>query len=135
MSIDSHAIVWIDHAQARVIALTSETPAARVIHPIGGTPHLHHKANSIDAGHLAEDQTYLHAVGQALAKFDFVLVAGPANAKLELMKHIARHDPQLLSKVTAVQAADHPTDGQLLDLGRRHFSLNDGASAGRSLSS
>ena len=87
----------------------------------------------IDAGHVAEDQTYLHAVGQALAEFDFVLVAGPANAKLELMKHIARHDPQLMTKVTAVQAADHPTDGQLLDLGRRHFLLNDGASAGRSL--
>jgi hypothetical protein len=121
-----HAIVWIDHAQARVIQFDGETSAARVIHPQGGTPHLHHKANSIDAGHAAENQPFLHAVGQAVAGVEAVLVTGPANAKLELMKHIARHDPLLLDKVVAVQTVDHPSDGQLLDLARRHFRLGEG---------
>jgi hypothetical protein len=119
------AIVWIDHAQARVIRFDSEASSTSVIHPVGGTPHLHHKANSIDDGHLPENQAYLHAVGQAIAGVESVLVAGPANAKLELMKHLARHDPLLLEKVSGVQTVDHPTDGQLLDLGRRHFRLSD----------
>jgi stalled ribosome rescue protein Dom34 len=120
-----HAIVWIDHSQARVIRFDRETSSTGVIHPEGGTPHLHHKANSIDAGHLPENQAYLHAVGQAIAGVDSVLVAGPANAKLELMKHISRHDPQLLEKVSGVQTVDHPTDNQLLELARRHFKLGD----------
>ncbi len=125
MASHTHAIVWIDHARARVIQFDSENSSHSVVLPEGGTPHLHHKANSIDTGHLAENQAYLHAVGQAIAGVESVLVTGPANAKLELMKHIARHDPRLLDKVVAVQTVDHPSDGQLLDLGRRHFRLND----------
>ena len=125
MTAQFRAIVWIDHAQARVIRFDRDTSSTRVIHPEGGTPHLHHKANAIDDGHLPENQAYLHEVGQAIAGVDAVLVAGPANAKLELMKHLARHDPLLLDKVSGVQTVDHPTDGQLLDLGRRHFRLSD----------
>jgi stalled ribosome rescue protein Dom34 len=118
-------MVWIDHAQARVIRFDGETFAISVVHPQGGTPHLHHKANSIDSGHLPENQDFYHAVGQAMVDVDSVLVAGPANAKLELMKHLARHDPLLLEKVSGVQAVDHPTDGQLLDLARHHFRMRD----------
>jgi stalled ribosome rescue protein Dom34 len=125
MASPSHAIVWIDHAQARVILFDRETSSTHVIHPEGGTPHLHHRANSVDDGHAAEDQHYLHAVGQALKDVDAALVAGPANAKLELLKHIARHDPLLMEKVSGMETADHPTDGQLLDHARRHFRLND----------
>jgi hypothetical protein len=116
-----NAIIWIDHAQARVIRFDRETSSTRVILPEGGTPHLHHKANSIDDGHLPENQAYLHAVAQVIAEVDAVLVTGPANAKLELMKHLGRHDALLVEKVSDVQTLDHPTDGELLDLARRHF--------------
>jgi hypothetical protein len=119
------AVIWIDHAQARVIRFDRETSSTHVIRPEGGTPHLHHKANSIDSGHVAEDSAYLHAVGQVIAGVDAVLVTGPANAKLELMKHLTRHDPLLLGKVSGVQTVDHPTDGQLLDLARHHFKMAD----------
>ena len=125
MSPHFHAIVWIDHAQARVIQFDRDSSSTQVIRPAGGTPHLHHKSNSIDDGHAPENQAYFHAVGQAIEGIDSVLVAGPANAKLELMKHIARHDPLLLDRVSGVQTVDHPTDGQLLDLARRHFRLGE----------
>jgi hypothetical protein len=75
------AIIWIDHAQARVIRFGPESSSLSVIHPAGGTPHLHHKANSVDSGHRAEDQAYLHDVGQALAGIDSALVAGPATIR------------------------------------------------------
>jgi hypothetical protein len=41
------------------------------------------------------------------------------------MTHVARHDPELLEKVSSVKTVDHPTDGQLLDLGRRYFKATD----------
>jgi hypothetical protein len=119
------AIVWIDHSQARMIRLEGEAPVTNVIRPRGGTPHLHHRANSGDAGHAPEDQAYFHAVGKAWEGVGAVLVTGPANAKTELLKHFGRHDPALMEKVSAVQALDHPTDGQLLDIARRHFAMID----------
>jgi hypothetical protein len=121
----TRAIVWIDHAQARMIKLDDDTWVTNVIRPQGGTPHLHHKANSIDDGHAPENQAYFHAVGKALEGVGAVLVTGPANAKTELMKHITRHDPALLGKVSAIQTVDHPTDGQLVDLARHHFASID----------
>jgi stalled ribosome rescue protein Dom34 len=125
MKILSHAIVWIDHTQARVLLFDRDDASTRVIHPESGTPHLHHKSNSIGSGHNAEDQHYLHAVGQAIKDASAVLVAGPANAKLELIKHLTRHDKGLAGRVVGVETLDHPTDGQLLDHARRYFALAD----------
>lgn len=121
----AHAIVWIDHAQARVTRFDSETAETRVIHPAGGTPHLHHKANSMDSGRAPEDEHYLHSVGQALKGCTAVLIVGPANEKREFLKHLARHDVELLGLVAAVQTMDHPSDAQLLEHARRHFRLQD----------
>ena len=131
MTSKTHAIIWLDHAQARIILFDSETSLTRVIRPQGGTPHLHHKANSIGAGHVPEDQRYLHEVGQALKGAAAVLIAGPASAKVELIKHISRHDALLLERVSGIETADHPTDGQLLDHGRRYFSSTDGTAVRR----
>ena len=125
MPLKVRAILWIDHAQARMIKFNAETSVTRVIHREGGTPHLHHKANSIDDGHAPEDQAYFHAVSKALLGLTAVLVTGPANAKTELVKHIARHDPPLMQRISAIQTVDHPTDGELLDLARHHFGLID----------
>jgi hypothetical protein len=125
MKVLSHAIVWIDHAQGRVLLFDRDDVSTRVVHPESGTPHLHHKAKSIDSGHVAEDQHYLHAVGQVLKDASAVLIAGPANEKLELMKHLTRHDKELASRIVGVETSDHPTDGQLLDHGRRYFAMAD----------
>lgn len=123
MSANRQAVMWIDHAQARLICLQDPEPAVHVIRPAHGTPHLHHRANTIDDGHAPVDAVYLHDIAKALAGFDAVLVTGPGSAKLELMKHLAQHDHLLLPRVSAVQTVDHPTDGMLADIGRRHFRL------------
>lgn len=125
MPSSTRAVIWIDHAQARMIQFDGESSATQVICPEGGTPHLHRKAKSIDDGHAAEDQSYFHAVGKALTHVSAVLVTGPANAKAELMKHFAQHDPALVKRISAIQTVDHPSDGELLDLARRHFELID----------
>jgi hypothetical protein len=125
MTFQFRAVLWIDHAQARLIRVDGEALTTSVIHPSGGTPHLHHKAHAIDSGHLPENQSYLHAVARAIAGAESVLVTGPANAKLEFMKHLERHDPQLVAKVSEVRTVDHPSDGELLDLARRHFAQVD----------
>ena len=91
-----HAVVWIDHHEARVFHFSPTDVERLVLHPDHPTRHIHHKANSIGSGHAAEDHDFLHAVVQSIADAGAVLVTGPANAKTELVKHISQHDPQLM---------------------------------------
>ena len=92
MSQHFHAVVWIDHHEARVFHFNADEVERDVVHPDRPTRHIHHKANSIGSGHAAEDRDYLHAVVDSFADTGAVLITGPANAKTELVKHIHRHD-------------------------------------------
>src|SRR5207302_1674711 len=75
------------------------------------TRHIHHKANSIGSGHASEDHAFFQDVISAIGTARAILVTGPANAKTELIKHIHRHNPQLIERIAAVETVDHPTDG------------------------
>jgi stalled ribosome rescue protein Dom34 len=121
MSSHYHAIVWIDHHEARVFHFNVSEVDRLVLHPQHPTRHIHHKANSIGSGHAAEDQDFLQRVAETIADAGAVLIAGPANAKTELVKHIERHAPALSAKIVGVETVDHPTDGELVAHARRYF--------------
>jgi len=54
MSSHYHAIVWIDHHEARVFHFNASEVDRLVLHPQHPTRHIHYKANSIGSGHAAE---------------------------------------------------------------------------------
>jgi stalled ribosome rescue protein Dom34 len=120
-----HAIIWIDHQEARVFHFGRLEADRLVLHPHNPTHHIHHKANSIGSGHAAEDQDFLHRVAQSVADAGGVLITGPANAKTELVKHIHRHDPMLMNLIVGVETVDHPSDGALVGYARRYFKAAD----------
>jgi hypothetical protein len=117
----NHAVVWIDHHVARIMHFDRERWTLVTVHPRDAHSHLHHKANAIDSGHLPEDQHYLHDVVKAIGNVEFILITGPANEKLELYKHIERHDAAMRSRIAAVQPLDHPSDGELLSHALAYF--------------
>ena len=125
MSEHSHAVVWIDHREARVLQFNPVEAEERVLRPSDPAAHIHHHANTIGSGHAAEDQKFLHQVAESLAGVKAILITGPANAKLELVKHIERHDPQLAKIIAGVETLDHPTDGELIAHARRYFRAAD----------
>ena len=120
-----HAIVWIDHHQARVIHLTTDTSDLIVVHPVQLTLNLHHKANTIGSGHAPEDQKFFHAVVAAIGTAGAVLITGPANAKNELVKHIEHHDRSLRERIASIETLDHPSDGELTAHARKFFQAFD----------
>jgi stalled ribosome rescue protein Dom34 len=120
-----HAVVWIDHHEARVFHFSPTEVDKLVLHPHNPTKHIHHKANSIGSGHAAEDHAFLQAVADALAGAGAILITGPANAKTELVKHIHHHDPKMMSAITAVETIDHPSDGALLAYAKKYFHGSD----------
>jgi len=120
-----HAVVWIDHHEARVFHFNPDDAEKLVVHPHEPTRHIHHKANSIGSGHASEDQDFLHAVASAVADAGAVLITGPANAKTELVKHIHHHDPALMARIAGIETVDHPTDAALLAHARHYFTVED----------
>ena len=125
MSKHFHAVIWIDHHEARVFHFGPAEVDQLVLHPEHPTRHIHHKANSIGSGHAAEDHAFLHAVAQSVAEAGAVLITGPANAKTELVKHIHRHEPKLMDVIAGVETVDHPSDGALVAYARRYFQAAD----------
>ena len=120
-----HAVIWIDHREARVSHFNAEDVERLVLHPDHPTRHIHHKANSIGSGHASADHDYLHAVAESVADAGAVLITGPANAKTELVEHIRVHDPQLTKLVVGVETVDHPSDPQLVAHAKKYFMAAD----------
>ena len=120
-----HAVIWIDHREARVFHFNSTDVERLVLHPDHPTRHIHHKANSIGSGHAAEDLDYFHAVAASVADAGEVLITGPANAKTEMVKHIHQHDPKLMKVIVGVETVDHPSDAQLVAYARHYFKTED----------
>ncbi len=120
-----HAVIWIDHREARVFHFGASDVERLVLHPDHPTKHIHHKANSIGSGHVAADHEFLHAVAESVADAGAILITGPANAKTGLVEHIRTHDPELTKRIEGVETVDHPSDAQLLAHARKYLTAAD----------
>lgn len=119
-----HAIVWLDHQAAKIIHFSpDEADTTHMQHEIGKPHHRDRK----DPGHAhpERDPHFFHEVAIALKGAKEILVIGPGSAKTELVKHMKDHDPAIAKAVMGVENADHPTDGQILALGRQFFKAQD----------
>jgi stalled ribosome rescue protein Dom34 len=125
MSSHYHAIVWIDHHEAKIFHFDSTEVDSTTIRSSRPHQHIHHKANAGDSGHTAADTPFLQQVAHALQQAGAVLITGPAGAKKELVGYIERQDPNLAKRIAAVQALDHPSDGELVKLARTFFVADD----------
>lgn len=125
MSEHYHAIVFIDHREAKIFHFSATEVDGVVVHSHGSGQHLHHKANTVGSGHLGVDKEFLHRIVEALTHTGAILITGPANAKTELKNYIAEHRPDLAKRISAVEALDHPSDGALVALARKHFKADD----------
>ena len=118
-----HAIVWIDHSRAKVFHVGLSGENEIILHPHLPTRHLHHKANSIGSGHVGLDKEFFAQVMNAVSDAGEILVIGPASAKTELAKYLRDKHPQIADRVVAVEAADHPSDAEIVAYAKRHFKI------------
>jgi stalled ribosome rescue protein Dom34 len=120
-----HALVWIDHREAKIFHFDAEHSHEVVVRNSHAHQNLHHKANSVDSGHVAMDKEYLRRVVAEMAVAKAILVVGPGSAKTELRNFVQASRPDVASKIHGVEPLDHPTEGQLLAHGRKFFVADD----------
>lgn len=118
-----HAVVWLDHAEARVFQFGRDEVERFVVH--GHKHHLHHKSGAIGSGKDAADTAFFAAIGHALEGSSEILVLGPGAAKLEFIRHAHKALPQLEAKILGVETVDHPSDGQIVAYARKYFIAKD----------
>jgi hypothetical protein len=125
-----HAIVWIDHSQAKVFHIGLSGEDEVTLHPLLPTRHLHHKANSIGSGHAGFDKEFFAQVMNAVNDAGEILIIGPASAKTELAKYLREQHSTIGERIVAVEAADHPTDPEIIAYAKKHFRMGPARAAG-----
>jgi stalled ribosome rescue protein Dom34 len=87
------------------------------------TRHLHHKANSVGSGHVGFDKEFFAQVLNAVSDAGEILIIGPAGAKTELAKYLREQHPKIGDRIVAVEAADHPSDREIVAYAKKHFKI------------
>jgi stalled ribosome rescue protein Dom34 len=118
-----HAVVWIDHKQARILHFNADEAGRTVVrdHVIRD---LHSREKG--SGHrIEENKPFFEDVAKAIADAGAILIVGPAQEKDYFAKFLALKHPAIRAHVEGVEKADHPTDGELLDHARRFVKAAD----------
>jgi len=116
-----HAVVWIDHREARVIYFNADAADELTIHSAHAPRHLHASSGSSAGTHEHGDTTYFRDVAEALGEAKAFLVAGPSTAKTEFVTWLRKHAPQTVERMSGVETLAYMTDGQIIAEARRFF--------------
>jgi stalled ribosome rescue protein Dom34 len=120
-----HAVVSIDHREARIFLLAKSGTESSHVHPADPQGHIHHKAGSLGSGHAHEDKHYLTAITDGLKTAHEILIVGHGEAKTTLAHFIRDHVPALAPRVVGVEALDHPSDGEIVAFAHKFFTKTD----------
>jgi stalled ribosome rescue protein Dom34 len=120
----AHAVVWIDHLTAKVFPMGRAGVGEMVVHAHPSSAHLHHKANTIGSGRAEEDRSFLPSVAASLRFCRDILIVGPGIEKSALLHYLQEHRKDLSATELHIEGSDHPTDREIIGLGRRRFGLD-----------
>ncbi len=125
-----HAVVWLDHERARIHHFNADETEAQTIHAEGPNSLVKRQDHTHDPGpktgkKTAEDRRYYEAIVKALEPAQVWLIIGPGLARTELQRHVEEHEKRFAGRIAAVESADHPSDGEILDRARAFFKAYD----------
>ena len=116
-------IMWIDHHEARIFDVQEGAFDEAKVRASDRHVHRHPKGGTAEHNHPDDAQRFFHEVAATLEGTEQLLIVGPSNAKLEFFRYLHRHAAKLEPKVVGLETVDHPTDGQLIAYGKRHFGI------------
>jgi stalled ribosome rescue protein Dom34 len=120
-----HAVVWLDHREAKVADFNFDEKHVVNVHHRGGHRQVHHRAGATGSGHAPDDHHFFDAIVEALGDAKEVLVTGPGNAKVAFRQHLDRRHPGVAKRVVGIETLDHPTECELLGFARKYFKRID----------
>ena len=95
----NYAVIWLDHSEARVIRFNSEMSEVDVVRPAHPADRRRVTADCASDPHGIGDLEFYRNVAKACDEVDAVLLAGHSIAKMELVKYLHSHSPQIFAKL------------------------------------
>jgi len=120
---DTHAAVWLDHADAHVLHFKSADVQNKLARSDPFERRQFKRATPASA-RLAEDQAYFESIAASLGDAAKILVTGPANATAAFVNYLNERARDLRAKVITIETLERPSDAELLDHARKHFRAN-----------
>jgi hypothetical protein len=115
-SATTHAVVWIDHHQATVLQLDAgQVPPRRV--------KAHEHPTAQHGSEVRSVHEFFSDVCDAVDGVDVALVTGGKTTLADLKHYAEKHRPRTAARIAAYDVVDHPTENQLIALGRKFFEL------------
>jgi stalled ribosome rescue protein Dom34 len=118
---NKHAVLWIDHAEARVFHFQTGGVDRAVVEAPHHLHRKHPKTPQSAREHPDDAKRFFHDVAGSLEDASALLIVGPGSAKLELLRYLHKNDPQLESKIIGIETVDHPTDKQVVAYATSYF--------------
>ncbi len=121
-----HAVVWLDHSEAKVLRFSEDEESEVDVHSHTSLQRLHHRRTGWEAGGNPPDDTeFFERILKTLDHTGGTVITGPGNAKSALKAFLDHARPNCASRVFTVETLDHPAADALADallaLGRRYF--------------
>ena len=121
MTIRTHAVVWIDSDEAKILCVDPDSVDEIMVGP--SLPHRHilskaglHKGNQAIPRHV-----FFQTIANQLSSISSFVVVGRTQTKADFIKHMQLYEPRLIPRLAAIEAMDDLSDDRLADLARRHF--------------
>jgi len=120
-----HAIVWLDHREAKVIGFSLGESETIEIHSQMPERHIRHQDQFQGEGHTNDDLQFFGEIAEALADSREVLITGPGTAKEAFERYVTERHADLAKRIVGTEPLDHPTAGQLAAYARKYFTAVD----------
>lgn len=120
-----HAVVWIDHHEARILDFNAEDANADKVTPKHKATRKHAQFTGRASWRESEDAAFFDEVAAKLAGAGEILIVGPANAKLGFLKRLQQKHSPVADHVVGIETVDHPSNAELVDYARAYFRKAD----------
>lgn len=114
----AHLVVWLDSNNAHIFDLTE---AGIVEAHLKRKEINHHTFNKKDHHGDPSIEHFYKDVAIKLVNADEVLILGPGLAKNHFRTYLETHSKEIAKKIAGLEETDHPTENQIVALGRKFF--------------
>jgi len=120
-----HTCVWIDHREAKIFGIGRDKSDEIVVHDHHAPRHIHRKADQVHLGKAPPNDQFFDEVAGALGSPKELILIGPGTARTEFAGYLHEHHTPLAKRICGIEAADHPSEGQIVAAARKYFKAAD----------
>jgi len=110
----THAVVWTDHHNARVLRFDAEHVQAQKVRESTHYTRQHGSA-------VRTEHEFFGEVCDAVKDVQEVLVTGSRTALADFRHYAEKHRPHVVPRIVGYEIVDHPTEPELVALARQYF--------------